>query len=80
MNDTLTSFLRIYRDDDNEWYRLGPGETQNLFDNLLSRSEAAEDVVKQLQKALDEMRDERDEARAECIVWRLLETQRAKAR
>ena len=50
MDDTLTSFLRIYRDDDNEWYRLGPGETQNLFDNLLSRAETTEAEVEQLRK------------------------------
>lgn len=70
MDDTLTKFLCIYKDDDNEWYRLGSGETQNLFDALLSRAEAAEVDALHLGERLNEWIDRAHNSETEVKVQR----------
>ena len=54
---TLDQFLRRYATNDNEWWKLEPGEMQKMFDEAIEE-------IKNLQRALSLI----DEARAKWVA------------
>jgi len=48
----LEDFLKQYREDDNEWWRLSEGEMQRLFDEAVEELTAAQKEIETLKKQL----------------------------
>lgn len=45
----LDDFRELYKQDDNEWWRLQSGDMQNLFDAAIDRIEGVEEVVAEME-------------------------------
>lgn len=50
----LDEFRKRFEEDDNEWWRLQPGDMLNLFDAAVDRIEAVEEIVKEMKESVEE--------------------------
>ena len=53
----LLEFIKKYRSDDNEWWRLASGDMQNLFEEAIERLDKLRDtcIVEEYQNDADEI-------------------------